>query len=104
MSQHIEQRDGVYYIGGTRVTLDGIVFGFREGLSPESISHEFTGITLAQVYGAISFYLDHEAEIEQYLHQRHEQMAELERQGTPASDDMRARLDRARQNLSARRA
>jgi uncharacterized protein (DUF433 family) len=99
-SEHIEQRDGVYYVPGTRISLDSIVFAFREGCSPESIRADFEELTLARVYGAITFYLDHQAEIDDYLLQRQEQWAELEQQGTPPSPDLRARLERARQGVS----
>ena len=100
VSEHIEQREGVYYIPGTRISLDSIVDTFREGCSPEAIREDFEGLTLAHVYGAIAFYLDHQADIEGYLLQRKEQWAELERKGTPASPDLHARLDRARRNVS----
>ena len=100
VSEHIEQREGVYYIPGTRISLDSIVYAFREGCSPETIREDFEGLTLAQVYGAIAFYLDRQADIEGYLLQRKEQWAELERQGTPANPDLHARLERARRNIS----
>jgi uncharacterized protein (DUF433 family) len=57
-SVHIEQREGVYYVSGTRIRLDSIVYAFREGCSPECIREDFGGLTLAHVYGAIAFYLD----------------------------------------------
>ena len=82
VSEHIEQREGVYYISGTRISLDSIVYAFREGCSAETIREDFEGLTLAQVYGAIAFYLDHQTDIEGYLLQRKEQWADLERQGT----------------------
>jgi uncharacterized protein (DUF433 family) len=99
-SEHIDQREGVYYVSGTRISLDLIVYGFREGCSPETIREDFEGLTLAQVYGAIAFYLDHQADIDAYLLQRKEQWAELERQGTPASPDLHARIERARRGVS----
>jgi len=95
-NEHVEQREGVYYVPGTRISLDSIVYAFREGCSPESIREDFEGMTLAHVYGAIAFYLDHQADIGAYLAQRREQWAELERQGTPANPDLQARLERAR--------
>jgi uncharacterized protein (DUF433 family) len=95
-SEHVEQREGVYYLPGTRVSLDSIVYAFREGCSPESIREDFEGLTLARVYGAIAFYLDHQADIDAYLAQRKERWSVLERQGTPASPDLRARLEHAR--------
>ena len=100
VSEHIEQREGVYYVRGTRISLDSIVYAFREGCSPETIREDFEGLTLALVYGAIAFYLDHQAEIDGYLLQRKEQWAELERKGSPASPDLQARLERARRSVS----
>jgi len=83
VTEHVEQRKGVYYVSGTRISLDSIVYVFREGCSPETIREDFEGLTLAHVYGAIAFYLDHQAHIDAYLLQRKEQWAELERQGIP---------------------
>jgi uncharacterized protein (DUF433 family) len=101
VSDHIEQRDGVYYIEATRISLDSIVYAFREGCSPESIREDFEGLTLAQVYGAIAFYLDHQAQVDAYLAQRMEQWAELERQGVPPSPDLQARIERARDKIAS---
>jgi uncharacterized protein (DUF433 family) len=60
-TEHVEQREGVYYVPGTRISLDSIVYAFREGCSPETIREDFEGPTLAHVYGAIAFYLDYQA-------------------------------------------
>jgi uncharacterized protein (DUF433 family) len=100
VSEHIEERGGVYYIPGTRISLDSIVYAFREGCSPETIREDFEGLSLAHVYGAIAFYLDHQPEIDAYLSQRKQQWTELERQGTPVSPDLQTRLERARRGLS----
>src|SRR5712672_3676495 len=100
VSERIEQREGVYYVPGTRISLDSIVYAFREGCSPETIREEFEGLTLAHVYGAIAIYLDHRTDIDAYLLQRKEQWAELERQGTPADPDLLARLERCRRSVS----
>jgi hypothetical protein len=75
-------------------------YAFREGCSPETIREDFEGLTLARVYGAIAFYLDHQANIDAYLLHRKEQWAELERQGTAASQDLQARLEHARGSVS----
>ena len=100
VGEHIEELEGVYYVPGTRISLDSIVYAFREGCSPETIREDFVGLTLANVYGAIAFYLDHQTEIDAYLLRRREQWAELERQGTPASQDLPARLEGARRGVS----
>jgi uncharacterized protein (DUF433 family) len=64
---YIEQRDGGYYVIGTRISLDSVVYSFKEGQSPEAIQEDFPLLKRPQIYGAIAFYLDHEAEIDRYL-------------------------------------
>jgi uncharacterized protein (DUF433 family) len=96
VNEHVEQREGVYYVPGTRISLDSIVYAFREGCSPESIREDFEGLTLPDVYGSIAFYLDHQSDIDAYLSRRRDQWAELEREGTPPSPDLQARLERTR--------
>ncbi len=66
-SEYIEQRNGGYYIAGTRISLDSVVYSFERGNSPEAIQQSFPSLKPAQTYGAIAFYLDHQAEIRQYL-------------------------------------
>jgi hypothetical protein len=73
------------------------VYAFREGCAPETIQNDFEGLTLADVYGAIAFYLDHQAEVDAYLLRRKQQWDELESSGTPADANLRARIERVRQ-------
>lgn len=44
-----------------------MVYFFNEGRSPEAIQEDFPSLKRAQIYGAIAFYLDHQAEIDKYL-------------------------------------
>jgi uncharacterized protein (DUF433 family) len=66
-SEYIEQRNGGYYLAGTRISLDSIVYSFNSGSSPEAIHDDFPLLKRSQIYGAIAFYLDHQAEIDEYL-------------------------------------
>src|ERR1017187_9625763 len=66
-SEYIEQRNGGYYLAGTGISLDSVVYSFNEGLSPEAIQEDFPLLKRSQIYGAIAFYLDHQAEIDKYL-------------------------------------
>ena len=68
--QYVELSQDDYFVTGSRVLLDGLVEEFLDGRSPETIQQSFPTLTLAQVYGAITFYLDHQAEINAYLQQR----------------------------------
>ena len=69
---YVEKRDDGYCISGTRVSLDSIVYAFRRGASPETIKSSFPALTLEQVYGAITYYLSKQAEIDEDLRQSEE--------------------------------
>lgn len=83
-SQYVESRNGGYYVAGSRVSLDTVVYAFRRGESPETILEHFPAIhSLAKIYGAIAFLLDHAPEVEAYLAQQ-ELRWEQGRQQNPA--------------------
>ena len=54
-------------IVGTRISVRTIVGLWRLGTSPEAIPTQFPQLTLAQVFDALSFYLDNQSEINQYI-------------------------------------
>jgi uncharacterized protein (DUF433 family) len=68
--QYVERCDGDYYVAGSRVLLDGLIYGWLDGQSPETIAQSFPVLTLEEVYGAIAFYLGHRDEVDAYLKQR----------------------------------
>jgi uncharacterized protein (DUF433 family) len=55
--QYVEHRDGGYWVAGTRVSLDFIVYAFMEGQTAETIAQAFPVLSLEQTYGSIAFYL-----------------------------------------------
>ena len=59
--------EGVYRVGDTRVSLDSLVYLFREGMSAESMVESYPALTLEQVHGAMAFYLRNQKEIDHYL-------------------------------------
>jgi uncharacterized protein (DUF433 family) len=59
--------DGVIRITGSRVTLDSIVSQFKRGATAEEIQHAFPSLSLREIYGAISYYLEHTDRVEEYL-------------------------------------
>jgi len=67
---YVEKHEGGYWVAKTRVSLDSIVYAFMNGQSAESIAQSFPALTLEQVYGAITYYLAHRAEIDAYLKAR----------------------------------
>src|SRR6516164_7473079 len=68
MSRYVEEREGGYYIAGTRIALDSIVGAFKAGESPETILRAFpVAGPLVRIYGAITFYLENKDKVEAYL-------------------------------------
>ena len=85
--QYVEQREDVYWVVGTCVSLDSIVYAFLEAQTAESIARSFPVLTLAQVYGAITFYLANRPDIDAYL-RREEAEFETVRQVWRTQDAM----------------
>jgi uncharacterized protein (DUF433 family) len=96
-SEYIEERNGGYYVAGTRISLDSIVYSFERGSSPEAIRQSFPALRLPQVYGAIAFYLDHEVEIRRYLDDKQRQVDKLSVPLSEANPELWNRLQRARE-------
>ena len=68
---------GILCVGSTRIPLDTIIFAFNEGATPEEIVWRYPTLDLAQVYAAVSYYLQHRADVENYLAERAEKHAEI---------------------------
>jgi len=85
---------GVIRISGTRVTLDTLVNLFNSGATPEEIALDFPSLDLRTIYGAITHYLNHKAELDGYLLGREKQGAEIRRhiEDTQPMGDFRTRL------------
>ena len=92
---------GTIRIAGSRVTLDTIVSQFQQGATAEQIQESFPSIPLRQVYGAISYYLEHQSQVEAYLEAR-EQEADAIRAKIEADPRMSAQRKRLRELLNRR--
>ena len=75
----IEERDGSYYITQSAVPFAAVILRFKEGLSPEAIRREcFPSLALVKIYSVISFYLNHQEQVESYLSQLRQEEDELQ--------------------------
>jgi uncharacterized protein (DUF433 family) len=99
--EYIEERDGNYYVAGTRISLDSIVHAFRRGESPETICQNFELLRLEEVYGAIAYYLAKQDDVDAYLIRQREKWTDGRRNAEPLPDNLRERLMRARDELHA---
>ena len=71
---------GVLRVKGTRVSLDSVIFAFNEGSTPEEIAQQYTTQNLADIYAVISYYLQNQAEVSEYLERRKMQRAEVKKE------------------------
>ena len=69
--------DGVVRVGNTRVTLDTVIKTFQNGATAEEIAQSYPSLKLADIYAAISYYLNHPQEVETYLQQRQKQALQV---------------------------
>ena len=100
--EHVEMRNGGYYVAGSRVSLASIVHEYRDGAAPESIRQNFPTISLEQIHGAIAYYLGHQEQAETYLSNLEKKWDELERGATPASPELQQRIEEARKRRLAK--
>lgn len=59
-------------IRGTRLPVSSIVWNYKCGFTVEEILREFPQRTPAQAYDALSYYYDHQPEIEDEIRQAHD--------------------------------
>ena len=96
-SPYLDIRNGGYYLAGTRIGLDVIVRDFQEGKSPEDIWRAYPSSgRLAQIYGAITFLLEHPEVVEQYLQDQDRLWEQLKPQ-YPIPPEMLQRFYRAKE-------
>jgi uncharacterized protein (DUF433 family) len=93
---YIRKVEGVYRIGDTRVSLDSLVYLFREGVSAESMVESYPAFTLEQVHGALAFYLANQKEIDAYLAEGQRAAASQHRESRQTNAELIAKLQRAR--------
>ncbi len=98
---YVEKRDSVYRIANTRISLDSVVYAFRDGQTAESIAQSFPLLTLEQVYGAIAVYLANREEVDAYLEKEEEDFEAFRRETHKADPLFHEKLANARRQLLA---
>jgi uncharacterized protein (DUF433 family) len=99
--EYVELKEGAYRVGGTRVSLDSVVYEFQNGASPECIQKSYPALTLEQVYGAITYYLANHDAIDQYLIEGEKIFEELRRISRENHPEWYEKMEKARKELLA---
>lgn len=73
--RYIEKKPGVQggepVIKGTRVPVRTIVLAWRRGMPPEEMPDRYPTVRLAEVFEALSYYSDHQDEINALIEKHH---------------------------------
>ena len=99
---YIERRETGFYIVGSRAPIDRIVTEYRNGEDPEAIQSHYPTLSLDQVNGAITFYLNHKDEVEQMVEQRR-RAEDAYVAAHPTPPDIKEKFDRMRRQMVSRR-
>ena len=97
----VDDKDGTIRIVGSRIPLDTIIHEFNQGATAEQIQDSFPSLSLRSIYGAIAFYMEHPAVVDEYLRSRALGAAELQRkiESRPEIGEFRERLRHRRAQL-----
>jgi uncharacterized protein (DUF433 family) len=102
VTDFVERRDTGFYVVGSRVPIDRIVSEYRLGEDAEGIQSHYPTLSLDQVNGAIAFYLEHAAEVEQVMQERkHAEDAYVAANPTPR--EIKEKFERMRSQPASRR-
>ena len=97
----IERRKTGFYIVGSRVPIDRIVWDYRNGEDSDGIQSHYPTLSLDQVNGAIAFYLSHKDEVEQVMEER--KLAEDSYTGeNPTPPEIKEKFERMRRQVTSR--
>jgi uncharacterized protein (DUF433 family) len=94
-----EDADGALRVGQSRVLVELVIRAFQAGATPESIAQRFPTAALKDIYSVIAYYLQHQAELDDYLAHREQLADEVQRRIQSQQGD----LSEIRARLAARR-
>lgn len=71
---------GVLRVGGTRVTLETVLYAWRQGETPEQIVQDYDALALADIYTIVAYYLRNRDALDRYLAERESASASVRRE------------------------
>ena len=99
---YVELRENIYYVTGTRVSLDSIVYAFLNGETPESIAQAFPALNLEHVYGAITYYLANRDQVDEYLKSARAEFEDMRQKARNANPELYRKLSKAREEQAVK--
>jgi uncharacterized protein (DUF433 family) len=102
--EYIHQRDGGYFIAGSRVSLDSVVCEYLRGESPEAIAEAFPALSLEQVFGALAFYLANRESVDRQLLEARREFESLRQRSRRDHPALHAKIAGVRAQMQITRA
>ena len=102
-NQYVEQREGGYYVSGSRVSLDSVVYASLRGESPEGIIESFPALSLEQAYGAIASYLAQQQTVDSCLQKGRADFQRMREEARRKHPALYAKLEAARRSMPSSR-
>ena len=90
-----EDGRGGFRVGDSRVSLDTVLHEYENGADPEGIISAYPMLRLVDVYAVITYYLQHQDEVNAYLEKRRAEADALRREiesRQPGRAELRAKL------------
>jgi uncharacterized protein (DUF433 family) len=98
---YIERRGDTFYVVGSRVPLEVVVYQYQNGVPAESIARSFPTLSLEQIHGALAFYHANKAEAEREIDATVTKWEDF-RTRHPIPAELKTRLENAKQQLGER--
>ena len=98
----VERRETGFYIVGSRVPVDRILWEYRNGEDPEAIRSHYPTLSLEQVNEAIAFYERHKEEVKQAMEERR-RAEDSYTAANPNPSDIKEKFERMRRETEPRR-
>lgn len=89
-----QDEHGVLRVVETRVMLDSVVAAFNQGHSAETIAQQYPALSLEEVYGAITYYLANQENVNEYLRRQEEVWKQWREKSNAVSSPVLQRMRR----------
>ena len=86
---------GSIRLTGHRIALEHMVFYYNQGYSPEMLLGQFPSLSLALIHKVIAFYLENQAEVDEYVARCQAEVDRCRAIAPPSLDlaELRRRMD-----------
>lgn len=95
-------KEGVVRVGNTRIPLETVIEMFHEGASAEQVVDSFDVLSLADVFAVFSYYLNHRADVDDYMRESKEDAERVRREIEARQPDMFTLRQRLLERKAAR--